>query len=324
MPFTTSRQPCGVRACAASKYANRRWSGHSEYTNPRWGTALPRGTINALIFAFLLGALAKGHDLPERTIERAIQATVFPDRIEIVYDFGFHPKTVSEIWQEAGYQPAQDEVEQARRFVEWQGPRIADHLAVYVQQQRLKPEFLRCEVIYQHHLQFRCIFICRFALLVPVRLQIRDEGYRNWPGYYRVAILGKPSELVLRTDAAPLIVRAERLPVQWLGPDQIHVPEITALIGPTAREVATDHLGSETKPGGSTSTKPLFEDRSTDRGSTAQTSQATPLPQGPSRDPRPSAAPSGTFPWYLFALALVLVTLWAILTAYFVWKPIRD
>lgn len=175
------------------------------------------------------------HDLPTGTVERAIQATVKPEQLEIVYDFGLNPTTVRELWLAAGHQPISDELALSEAFLSWWSPSIVSHLAVRLDDRPCQPHHWESEVTYQHHLQFRC----RLTYLLPPRrasrrLEIRDEGFADWPGYFRVAIKAKPAELLQWTDAAAILVRAERRATERLGPDRVVLPRIEAILAPHA------------------------------------------------------------------------------------------
>ena len=182
---------------------------------------------------WLVCSSVHAHDLPAGTVERAIQATVKPEHLEIVYDFGLNPTTVRELWLAAGHQPISDELALSEAFLSWWSPSIVSHLAVRLDDRPCQPHHWESEVTYQHHLQFRC----RLTYLLPPRrasqrLEIRDEGFADWPGYFRVAIKAKPAELLQWTDAAAILVRAERRATERLGPDRVVLPRIEAILAP--------------------------------------------------------------------------------------------
>ncbi|GIW94403.1 MAG: hypothetical protein KatS3mg110_2444 [Pirellulaceae bacterium] len=276
-----------------------------------------RFRIPAFVMACSIGlADVSGHELPEDTVERAIQTTVYPDHIDIVYDFGLNPKTVVRLWQEAGYKPLEDELQQAEQFLAWQAPQIARDLAVFLEGHKLKPDRLSWEVTYQHHLQFRCLLTYRHESHRAVRLEVRDEGFAAWPGFFRVAVRGRPPELVRNTSAPPLIVRAERVPVQYLGPHDSTLPQLSATVVPAGQTASGDGLAvaDATSPTG-----PRWKDRE----------EASP-PSGPPNVP-PSAGhgPPSTFrqqastdPALLAAGGIALLVVSG-LTAWLVFKPNR-
>lgn len=287
--------------------------------------------IACWVFAVLAVTAITAHDLPERTLERAIQVTVFHDHVEIIYDFGFNPRTVRELYLEdvppgtADERLLSDELALAEAFLARQSQRIPQGLLVLLDGKRCPLKTLSHEVTYQHHLQFRCWL--SYALPPRqgrARLEVRDEGFPGWPGYYRVAVRGKPPSLIERTNAAPIIVRAERVAVEGLGRWASSFPHAEALLSSVmdgadsadrSVQQAVDVVGQQQSPQQATSERQT--QGNTDVKASEIPRENVPTTALPSQDLRESVASGLRLGWWVVVFVAAVAT---ILSWYFISK----
>ncbi|MBM4001008.1 MAG: hypothetical protein FJ297_15955 [Planctomycetes bacterium] len=205
--------------------------------------ASPRRTLRALLWiAWILVPRSSGaHDVPPGMVERAIQATVRGDRLEIAYRFGLHETTIRDELSRAGLHAAERLEELERQYLDFATARLAAKLSVTLDGKRLTAAPPVGELIYQHHLPFECrlTYWNRFEGSEG-RLVIDDGNYRDLPGFFRVAFKARDAGLVRSTDAAPILVRAERRSARQLDPFHAARPRIEATLGANTRPDARD------------------------------------------------------------------------------------
>ena len=174
-------------------------------------------------WCIVIGVLTFGHPLPDEHVERAVQVTAYPDRIEIRYFIGINDNTVAEQlrrMQPAAASSAESEAalsEYAKRIF----PKMADHIAVSLdgKGQTVKPE--KWSPVYKHHVQLECVYhISVGAHETPRRLEIVDKNFRETPGAHRMAIKGREGAFVLDASAPPILARVERIPWSEMTKEQ--------------------------------------------------------------------------------------------------------
>ena len=174
----------------------------------------------------MLGAsvLLLGHVLPDGVVERAVQVTVYPDRLEIRYQVGFNPKTLARHLQQlAPDSPVPDDPDEAlARYRELILPRLAQRLNVRVDGQRREVLLIEARRIFRHHAQLECVLHVPIeAPYASTRLQLEDENFPDAPGSHRMAVKGRAGVEVTESNAPPILARAERIEAAKLGPEQL-------------------------------------------------------------------------------------------------------
>jgi hypothetical protein len=176
-----------------------------------------------IVWCVAIGVLALGHPLPDQHVERAVQVTVYPSRIEIHYFLGVNDNTVADwLRQFAGSEELPDAADAA--FVEFSQrifPQLAKQIAVTIEGKRHTVRLKEHARVYKHHVQLECVY------QVPVEpdespraLTIVDGNFRSAPGAHRMAIKGREGAFVLDATAPPILARAERIPWSEMTKEQ--------------------------------------------------------------------------------------------------------
>ena len=174
----------------------------------------------------MLGAsvLLLGHVLPDGVVERSVQVTVYPDRLEIRYQVGFNPKTLArQLQQLAPHSPVPDDPNEAlARYRELVLPRLAQRLNVRVDGQQREVLPIEARRIFRHHAQLECVLhVPLEAPYASTRLQLEDENFPDALGSHRMAVKGRAGVEVTESNVPPILARAERIEAAKLDPEQL-------------------------------------------------------------------------------------------------------
>jgi hypothetical protein len=180
------------------------------------------------------------HDLPDGQVERALQVTAYPDRIEVKYQFGLSERTM---WKELRGAGESKEVDIGgldreelaaleAEYLEKVAGELPGRMELLLAGERQEQPSISKELIYQHHLQFECrlVYPCTVAA-EPCSFELTDQNFAAYPGHYRVAVRGRGGREALSDRAALLLVRAPRLPIQAERLGKLVVPPIQATVG---------------------------------------------------------------------------------------------
>jgi hypothetical protein len=171
----------------------------------------------------VFGVLTLSHPLPDQHVERAVQVTVYPSRIEIHYFLGINDNTVADwLRQFSGREEPPDTPDAA--FAEFSKrifPQISKQLAVTIEGKRCVLQPQEHARVYKHHVQLECVY------QVPVEpdespraLTIVDDNFSTAPGAHRMAIKGREGAFVLDATAPPILARVERIPWNEMTKEQ--------------------------------------------------------------------------------------------------------
>jgi hypothetical protein len=177
------------------------------------------------------------HDLPDGQVERALQVTAYPDHIEVRYQFGMSERTLCDQGRAGADVVDVDGLsEEQLRSIEAEylatvAEEIVERIELLVAGEIQQRATVVGELIYLHHLQFECRVIYPLVLdSESVRLELSDQNFATYPGHYRVAVRGRGGLEAVSDTAAPLLVRAPRLPIQAEDRERLVVPPFQATL----------------------------------------------------------------------------------------------
>lgn len=197
--------------------------------------------------ALTLVTIVLAHELPPGVTERAIQVTAYPERIEVLYQFGLNEVTMREQIEQAGQVAPSEIAELETQYLELIAPQVFERLQVQFAGKRATPLNTSSELIYLHHLQFQCRAEYVWAPeTAPTQFQLVDRNFPEMPGHYRLALRGR-GKVAVQTAQAPLIVRAERTAIEGQRPGQQDAPTIEGLLLSTAAPRTAD-IQAESSP----------------------------------------------------------------------------
>ncbi|HWE40024.1 MAG TPA: ABC transporter permease [Isosphaeraceae bacterium] len=148
-----------------------------------------------------LGTTARGHDIPNAQVDRSIQATVRPGRLEVEYEVSLAELTLArDLRSLNGALPEGDRRALFERYGEVTGPLNAKGLLVAADGKEVA---LRCtgyDLVIEGHPRYT------FRLVGPLpgrgKLSIRDTNFASSEGTSRLAIRGRDGAIV-RGDELP-------------------------------------------------------------------------------------------------------------------------
>jgi ABC-type nickel/cobalt efflux system permease component RcnA len=162
----------------------------------------------------LLGALAaSGHDIPNARVDRSIQVTLLPGRLEVDYEVSLSELTlVQDLRSLVGPVPTADRMGLFTRYGEETGPLNAKGFLVWVEGEEVPVQADGFGLAVEEHPRFTFHFRAR----VPNRgrLKIRDANFAGSEGTSRLAVRGREG-VVIEGDALPGEVSQVPLKPVW-------------------------------------------------------------------------------------------------------------
>lgn len=206
-----------------------------------------------LLFAIAMNVpLAAAHELEDGFVERAIGVQVRDRTVLIEYWIGMNPLTMSRYLDSADRRSPQPESgpgsseqpsiekkfsEEETRLIEDQlikslQQQISREFRVRVNQQDVVPTIQSIEKSAKHHFNLVANLSIELPAGEQLELQMRDLNFRAQPGAIRTAFKASGAAMILQSNVAPILVRAERQLLDGLPAlDRQKAAEINVKIG---------------------------------------------------------------------------------------------
>ena len=158
------------------------------------------------------------HIVPDGHIERAVQVVVHDRRIEIEFRISISEKTQQQIFSDNSH--ANENTKTAKEyFCKWISKKITEHTFVTANGQKLKLVLVKVVPNARRHVDY-AVFV---ETNLPndcekMQLQVHSRALIEFPGNWRGAIKTKGSAMVGKTDAAPILIRAQ--PIELVDLDK--------------------------------------------------------------------------------------------------------
>jgi nickel/cobalt exporter len=157
------------------------------------------GLTCLLAWAASLTVAAHGHDIPNQRVDRSIQVTVTPGRLEIDYEVSLTELTLTQDLRALiGSLPGADRSEWLARYGQVTGPLNAKGILVAVNG---RPQALAAggyDLAIEEHPRYTFHF--RAALPREGRISIKDTNYQSSEGTSRLAVRGQDGAVVSGDD----------------------------------------------------------------------------------------------------------------------------
>ncbi|WP_165222634.1 ABC transporter permease [Aquisphaera insulae] len=173
----------------------------------------------ALIALFLVVVESLAHDIPNQRVDRSIQATVRPGRLEIDYEVSLTELTLTQdLRRLIGSTSAGDRAEWLRRYGEVTGPLNARGFLVESAGLEVTLTCGRFDLVVEEHPRYT--FHLAADLPRVGRLVVTDTNYASSEGTSRFAIRGTDGAVVEGDDLAPDVRDIPIRPVWQLDDEQ--------------------------------------------------------------------------------------------------------
>ncbi len=162
---------------------------------------------------------ARSHDIPNQRVDRSIQVTVFPGRIEVDYEVSLSELTLTQDLRAlSGSLPVGDRSTWLALYAQVTGPLDAKGLLVTVDGQPVSLDVQRYELVVEEHPRYTF----HFAASVPAagRLTVRDQNYISSEGTSRLAVRGRGGATVAGDDLPEDVDQIPARPVWQLSDDE--------------------------------------------------------------------------------------------------------
>ncbi len=223
----------------------------------------------AAAIAVLAGSAAPAHDIPNQRVDRSIQVTVSPGRLEIDYEVSLTELTLTQDLRSlVGPRPGAERSEWLALYGEVTGALNARGFLVSVDGRTVTLAAAGYRLALEEHPRYT--FHLEAGLPAAGRLDIRDTNYASSEGTSRLAIRGRGG-VVIDGDPGPPDVeqvpirpvwdlsdaeerRTKQVTVSYRGPSGRAADSQAgeaALVRPAGRPPATSRSGGEGQHGGS-------------------------------------------------------------------------
>lgn len=179
----------------------------------------PALVVGSILLVLLGSDGAAGHDIPNARVDRSIQVTVGPDRLDVDYEVSLAELTlVRDLRALIGVLPESDLAAWADRYGREVGPLNAKGLVTAVDGRPIELTYIRFELIPDAHPLYRFHF--EAGIPRAGRLAISDQNYEASEGTSRLAVRGVGG-VDVRGDGLPTDVNEiEVRPVWELSDDE--------------------------------------------------------------------------------------------------------
>jgi nickel/cobalt transporter (NicO) family protein len=178
-----------------------------------------RRLLPVILLVLLPARHSCGHDIPNARVDRSIQATVSPSRLEIDYEVGLSELTLTQdLRMLIGALPGADRSDWFAAYGTEVGPLNARGFLVKVDGEPITLNFVRFELTVEEHPLFRF----HFDVKVPRngRLTIQDTNYASSEGTSRLAIRGRDGVSIRGDDLPPDVDAIPIRPVWQLSNEE--------------------------------------------------------------------------------------------------------
>jgi nickel/cobalt exporter len=179
--------------------------------------SLVTGILLGLALAGAPLAAAWPHDIPNQRIDRSIQVTIRPGRLEVDYEVSLTELTLTQDLRALiGGLPGADRAEWLARYGQVTGPLNAKGILVSIDSRPADLTVKSYELAVEEHPRYTF----HFEAPIPAqgRLSVRDTNYVSSEGTSRLAVRGR-EEIVLTGDNLPSDVEQIEIRPVWLLSD---------------------------------------------------------------------------------------------------------
>ena len=169
------------------------------------------------------------HDLEDGFVERAVQARFRDSRLTVEYAIGLTEPTMLELLKshpeanphESG-KPTTAGMNTRQRFKRSIAVQIPENLKLHLNGQSQKWNVESVSEYSKHHYDFVIKLTCELSGFDEIDLLIRDMNFSKLEGSARYALKSSGNSIISSSNVAPIIVRAKRLQMAGLKPDERH------------------------------------------------------------------------------------------------------
>jgi nickel/cobalt exporter len=158
----------------------------------------------------------RGHDIPNQRVDRSIQATVMPGRLEIDYEVGLTELTLTQDLRSlVDWRPVGERSEWLALYGQVTGPMNAKGFLVSVDGSPLVLSSTGYSLSVEEHPRYT--FHCETKIPDQGRLSIRDTNFASSEGTSRLAIRGRDGVVIEGYDGPPDVEQVPIRPVWQLS-----------------------------------------------------------------------------------------------------------
>ncbi|QEH33989.1 nickel/cobalt efflux protein RcnA [Aquisphaera giovannonii] len=178
-----------------------------------------RSLLLGLLWLLVTPEVASPHDIPNERIDRSIQATVRPGRLEIDYEVSLTELTLTQdLRRLIGSLPGGEREEWLKRYGEVTGPLNAKGFIVECAGSELSLSFVRYRLVVEEHPRYT--FHLEADLPSDGPLAVQDTNYASSEGTSRLAIRGGDGVRIEGDALAPDVEDIPIRPVWQLDDEQ--------------------------------------------------------------------------------------------------------
>lgn len=174
------------------------------------------GCLLGLLFLSSNPVVCRAHEIPDKFVERSLSIVVRDQVAWVTYRAGVNIKTMKSMLREWGspasqYAETLTDEQLSKNFRNAAFDQIARGLKASLDGQPLVLQKIECEPSPRHH--FSLIANYRVNLgksSMPVEFELVDENFAKQNGAIRCSLKATGTAMVLQSNVAPIIVRAER------------------------------------------------------------------------------------------------------------------
>ena len=172
--------------------------------------------------------IGSGHDLEDGFVERAVQARIRDGQLTIEYAIGLTEPTMLTLLNtsEDGEEKL-DNSESAgsnirERFQRSCAVQVPENLKLKINGQSQKWSVESIAEYPKHHYDFVITLTCELSRFDEIELLVRDMNFMKLEGSARYALKSSGNSIISSSNVAPIIVRAKRMQLDGLKPDERH------------------------------------------------------------------------------------------------------
>ena len=198
--------------------------------------------LGGLFWALLLppgeSRRCEAHEIPDNFVERSLSIVVRNDTAVLTYRAGLNIDTMRSAMQRWGcpaakYADSLSDQDLSENFRRVAFDKISAGLKVSLNAKPIRLRKVSCEPSPRHHFSL----VARYELELgkpkkPIELELVDENFTAYEGAVRYSLKAMGSAMVLQSNVAPIIVRAERYELANLPSEKrMEVCQIRAKLG---------------------------------------------------------------------------------------------
>ena len=181
------------------------------------------GCLLGLLFLPSEPSVCVAHEIPDKFVERSLSIVVRDQVALLTYRAGLNIKTMRTLMQEWGLPPGQyaetlSDEQLSEIFRNAAFDQIARGLKASLDGQPLVLQKIDCEPSSRHHFSL----VARYKIDLgksskPFKFEVIDENFSTQQGAIRCSLKAMGNAMVLQSNVAPIMVRAERHELESLS-----------------------------------------------------------------------------------------------------------